>query len=192
MVNVWQKRGSCLTFVFLFILGNSSRQFLCWLNQRCGTQDVFALIWLKRQHGSDSRGARGALQEGGQIEILIRRFSFLSAPTIGLGCTNPLSLRLLFFSLPLQFVCLFFGLADWVQSIIIQCRTLTHHFVPFSFLFFVFYCLFWAARNVSFPVIPGGNLKCVFYRQIVLFKCFLPRWLYLNGPVISLLMLTEG
>lgn len=132
------KSGLCLTSVFWFILGNSGRQFLCWLNQWCGTQDVFALIWLKRQHGSGSRGARRALQEGSQMELLIRGFSYLSAPMIGLGCMNPLSLCRCFFLCVPQFVCLFFWLADWVQTIITQC---TSHFVLFSLLFSLYFHL---------------------------------------------------
>lgn len=178
--------------VFWFIFGNSSRQFLCGLNQRCDTQPVFALVWLKCQHDSGSRGASGALQEGGQMELLIRGFSFLSAPLIDFGCMNPLSPCLFFFLCPPQFVCLFVWLADWVQTIFLQC---TGHLLPilsyslFSlFYFIVYFAPFYAARNANFTAIPCGIPKCVFYRQIVLFKCFLPRQHLLNGPVVSLLM----
>lgn len=140
---------------------------------------MFALIWLKRQHGSGSRGARGTLQEASQMELLIRSFSFYLPSRIGLGCLNLFSLSL--FLVVSALICLpiiYLFIALHIGFLTIKmCRALTSHFVLFSPLsiFFIFFILllFKLLGMFNLSAIPTGILKCVVYRQIVLFKCFL-------------------
>lgn len=102
---------------------------------------MFALIWLKRQHGSGSRGARRALQEGSQMELLIKGFSYLSAPMIGLGCMNLFLFAAVSFCVYLSLSAYFFG---WQ----IGCKLLSYNALPilsyslFSSLSIFVYCLF--------------------------------------------------
>lgn len=152
---------------FLFILGNSIWQFLCWLNQWCGTQDVFALIWLKRQHGSGSRGEKtsspggkpdGATDRGFYLFMCSNDKSWMHEPSFSLSL-------FLFVSASVRLPIFFPAGRLSTNYYHTMQGTLTSHFIPFSLSF---HCLF-CSRNVNFTTIPVGILKCVLY---VVKKCF--------------------